>query len=99
SVRAAAWSFSLVVNVLVVFASVFWRYALNQPLDWVEEVASALMVTIVFCGAATCMSHSRHIGVDLFLAWLPGRVRTYVAHGSRWILLIVSFVLLLCSFY
>lgn len=87
---AAASAVALLVNVLVVFASIFWRYALHEPLDWTEEVASALMVAIVFLGAATCMSHRRHIGVDLFLTWLPDRARPYVAHGSRWVLFLVS---------
>lgn len=98
NVTAVVGATALLVNVLVVFASVFWRYMLNQPLDWTEEVASALMVTIVFSGAATCMSQRSHIGVDLFLAWMPVHVRTYVAHGSRWILLIVSLGLMSSSF-
>lgn len=95
---AAIGAVALLINVLVVFASIFWRYVLNSPLDWTEEIASALMVTIVFAGAATCMSQRRHIGVDLFLAWMPHRTRTYVAHASRWILFIVSFGLVLSGY-
>lgn len=89
---------ALLVDVLLVFSSIFWRYALNEPIDWSEEVARALMVTIIFAGAATSMGRGGHIGVDLFLGWLPHRVRVYVAHGSRWILLVVSCGLMLSSF-
>ncbi|MBS1157133.1 MAG: dicarboxylate transporter, DctM subunit [Proteobacteria bacterium] len=94
---ATIGAIALAVNVLVVFASIFWRYALNEPVEWAEEVARALMVTIIFCGAATSMGKGRHIGVDLFLGWLPDHARAYVAHGSRWILLVVSFGLTLSS--
>lgn len=88
---------ALFADVLVVFASIFWRYALNEPIEWAEEVARALMVTIIFAGAATSMWRGGHIGVDLFLGWLPPHVRTYVAHGSRWVLLAVAFGLSLSS--
>ena len=89
---------ALFADVLLVFSSIFWRYVLNEPIDWSEEVARALMVTIIFAGAATSMGRGGHIGVDLFLGWLPHRVRVYVAHGSRWILLVVSCGLMLSSF-
>lgn len=89
---------ALLADVLLVFSSIFWRYALNEPLDWSEEVARALMVTIIFAGAATSMGRGGHIGVDLFMGWLPHRVRVYVAHASRWVLLAVSVGLMLSSF-
>ena len=89
---------ALAVDVLVVFASIFWRYALNEPIEWAEEVARALMVTIIFSGAATSMGRGGHIGVDLFLGWLPHRLRVYVAHASRWVLLFVSCGLMISSF-
>lgn len=89
---------ALLADVLLVFSSIFWRYALNEPLDWAEEVARALMVTIIFAGAATSMGRGGHIGVDLFLGWLPLKVRVYVMHASRWVLLAVSVGLMLSSF-
>lgn len=97
---ATAWvgAFALFVDVLLVFASIFWRYTLNEPIEWAEEVARALMVTIIFAGAATSMGRGGHIGVDLFLGRLPTRVRQYVAHASRWVLLAVSCGLMLSSF-
>ena len=98
SVTASVGAVALAADVLVVFASIFWRYALNEPVEWAEEVARALMVTIIFSGAATSMGKGGHIGVDLFLSWLPEHTRVYVAHGSRWILLVVSGGLMLSSF-
>ncbi len=89
---------ALLADVLVVFASVIWRYALHSPLDWAEEVARALMITLVFCGVATSTARGRHIGVDLFLGWLPAPARKYVSHGGRWILVLVSAGLTCSSF-
>lgn len=98
NVTAGVGAVALAADVLVVFASIFWRYALNEPVEWAEEVARALMVTIIFSGAATSMGKGGHIGVDLFLSWLPEHMRVYVAHGSRWILFLVSGGLMLSSF-
>lgn len=87
----------LCTNVLVVFASVIFRYVFHDPLHWAEEVARALMVALVFSGAATSMARGRHLGVDLFLGGLSKNIRTYIAHASCWILCIVSIALLVSS--
>lgn len=87
---AIVGAFVLLANVLVVFASVILRYAFHDPIDWAEEVARALMVALVFSGAATSMARGRHLGVDLFLGGFSQNTRNYIAHASRWILCIVS---------
>ncbi|MFT4172023.1 MAG: TRAP transporter large permease subunit [Rhodocyclaceae bacterium] len=89
-VTAVIGAGALLLNVIVVFLSVIWRYALHSPIEWAEEVARALMITIVFCGVATSTGRGGHIGIDLFLGFLPAHLREYVAHASRWILFIVS---------
>ena len=98
--RFTAWggALALLVNVVVVFASVVWRYALHSPIEWAEEVARALMVTLVFFGVATSTGRGRHIGVDLFLRWLPEATRPYVVHASRWVLVLVALGLTVSSF-
>ena len=83
----------LFADVLVVFISVVYRYAFHDPIHWAEEVARALMVALVFTGAATSMARGRHLGVDLFLSGFSQRTRAYIAHGSVWILCIVSLAL------
>ena len=61
----------LAVDVLVVFVSVIFRYALHDPVDWAEEIARALMIVLVFLGAATVLARSQHVGVDVFRRLLP----------------------------
>ncbi|MBJ9816319.1 TRAP transporter large permease subunit [Citrobacter koseri] len=95
-----SWAGALVlfINVLVVFASVIWRYALHSPIHWAEEVARALMIALVFFGVATSTGRGGHIGVDLFLRFLPEQVRPYVIHASRWVLFLVSVGLVISSY-
>jgi hypothetical protein len=49
-------------------------------------------------GVATSTAKGGHIGVDLFLRFLPERVRPYVVHASRWILFLVSVGLVVSSY-
>ena len=50
--------FVLAVDVAVVFVSVIYRYFLHDPVDWAEEIARALMVMLVFFGAATVLARA-----------------------------------------
>ncbi|WP_241288965.1 TRAP transporter large permease [Burkholderia stabilis] len=80
----------LAVDVLVVFASVVFRYFLHDPVDWAEEVASALMIVLVFFGAATVLGRSQHVGIDLFRGWLPARWQGALVQIAHWIVAAVS---------
>ncbi|MDE5204373.1 TRAP transporter small permease subunit [Citrobacter amalonaticus] len=51
-----------------------------------------------FFGVATSTGRGGHIGVDLFLRFLPESVRPYVVHASRWILFLVSVGLVISSY-
>ncbi|MGC3964687.1 MAG: TRAP transporter large permease subunit [Rhodocyclaceae bacterium] len=90
ALTAVIGAVALFADVIVVFMSVIWRYMLHTPIEWAEEVARALMVTLVFCGVATSTGRGGHLGIDLFLGWLPAGVREYISHMSRWVLFIVS---------
>jgi tripartite ATP-independent transporter DctM subunit len=89
-ITAFVGAVALAADVAVVFASVIWRYLLHSPLDWAEEVARALMVTLVFAGVATATGRGRHIGVDLFLDRVSERARRVIAHAGRWVVFAVS---------
>ena len=80
----------LAVDVLVVFTSVIYRYFLHDPLGWSEEVARALMVTLVFVGAAAALGRSRHVGMDYVRGVLPSTWQPYFIRGCDWIIAIVA---------
>jgi TRAP-type C4-dicarboxylate transport system permease small subunit len=57
--------------VIAVFLQVVFRFVLDQPLAWTEEVARYLLVWITFMGASYAMSQRAHIGVDVLVRLLP----------------------------
>ena len=83
----------LAVDVVVVFCSVVWRYALHEPLDWAEEVARALLMLLVFLGASIGLARSQHMGIDTVRGMLPERAREVVLQSCNWIVLVVAAVL------
>jgi len=84
---------TLAIDVLVVFTSVIFRYFLHDPLEWSEEVARALMVTLVFIGAAGALGRSRHVGMDFVRGVLPAAWQPYVIRGCDWVIALVSLAL------
>jgi tripartite ATP-independent transporter DctM subunit len=87
----------LAVDVMVVFASVIFRYFLHDPVDWAEEIARALMIVLVFFGAATVLARSQHVGIDLFRDQLPRAWQPALIQSAHWIIAGVSAGLCLSS--
>lgn len=50
---------------MVFVLQVFFRYVLNDPLAWTQEVAGILYVWIVCVGAATIVRERDHVSFDL----------------------------------
>lgn len=89
--------FLLAVDVLVVFASVIWRYFLHDPLLWAEEVARALMVTQTFLGAAAALGRAQHLGIDSFRGLFPVPWRPAMVQLCHWIIVAVAVALFLSA--
>ena len=87
----------LAVDVLLVFLSVVFRYALHDPVDWAEEAARSLMIMLVFFGAATVLARSQHVGADFFRLMLPTRWQPALVQAAHWIIAGVSATLCLSS--
>jgi TRAP-type C4-dicarboxylate transport system permease small subunit len=62
---------ALLVIVALNGANVVGRYFLGSPISWAEEVMLFLMVLIVFAASAAVTWRRQHIGIDLFVDWLP----------------------------
>jgi len=59
--------------VLITLAAVWWRYVMNAPIAWIEQVSNILFIWITFIGAAVLYRQKLHIGVDMFISMLRGR--------------------------
>jgi len=60
------------------FLQVIFRYLLNHPLFWSEELSRFSFVWIVFVGASVAMKRGAHIGVDYFVKNLPLQLKNYL---------------------
>ena len=66
------------VIVLLTLAQIFYRFVLDQPLIWSEELIKLLLVWITFLGAAVVCWDGRHLNVDVVFIRLPHRLRRIV---------------------
>ncbi len=53
---------------------VLFRYLLQRPLSWTEEVVLMCMVWLVFLGASVATKHKEHIIIDFVVALVPRSV-------------------------
>jgi TRAP-type C4-dicarboxylate transport system permease small subunit len=63
----------MAIIVLITLAAVWWRYVINAPIAWTEQVSNMLFVWTVFRGSAVLYREKLHIGVDMFVNMLPQR--------------------------
>jgi TRAP-type C4-dicarboxylate transport system permease small subunit len=66
---------------LLVFVSVLFRYVLNRPLAWTEELASLLFAWLTFVGAYVGFRTRSHIRIDTLTIFLPPSFRRVIRHG------------------
>jgi TRAP-type C4-dicarboxylate transport system permease small subunit len=55
----------LSIMVIVLGAQVFFRYVLNSPLGWSEEVGRATLVWITFFGSFAAFTDDKHMRITL----------------------------------
>ena len=53
------------VMVVLMLAQVFWRYFLELPLSWSEEIARFLFIIITYLGAAVATYEKSHIEINI----------------------------------
>ena len=64
--------------VVLIGSQVGFRYVLNEPLAWTEEVARHLMVWSALLGAAVAYRRKGHLGMDVLVMLLSERWRRLV---------------------
>lgn len=83
---------TILVNLNVIF-----RYFLNSPITWSEEVVTGLFVWTVFIGSAYAFRRHSHLGVDIVINMLPGKSKVVVNDIMRIIELLVLIMLTVIS--
>lgn len=77
--RLAIWLATLLsfVILFVTLDGVFFRFVLNDSLQWSDEVAVWCMIWMVWLGAISIMRRWDHVHIPVFLRMLPVRARMF----------------------
>jgi tripartite ATP-independent transporter DctM subunit len=65
----------MIVETLILFVGVIWRYVLHKPLVWSDELASTLFLWLGMLGAALAIRRSENLRMNTVVNKLPQRFR------------------------
>jgi TRAP-type C4-dicarboxylate transport system permease small subunit len=71
----AAGMVCVVLMMVLTTADVVARYVFNSPTMWADEMASYLLIAIVFLGLAYNLRTDGHIRIDVITTHMPPRLR------------------------
>ncbi len=91
---AGAGVLCVIAMMIVVTFEVVSRYLLNSPTMWSDEIASYLLIAIVFLGLAQNLRLGDHIRVDVITEKLPARARRWFELFAYALGLVFSIMLL-----
>ncbi len=69
----------LVTMIAVVGAQVFFRYVLDRPLTWPEELCGFLLIWLTFLVADILVKRKGHVTVEFFFGKLSDRARLIIS--------------------
>lgn len=86
----------LFAMVVIMFCSVFYRYVLNAPLGWADQMSQWIFVWLVYLGVAAGYRMRIYIGVDVIVKRLKPSVRKGIAVAVD---LAIGFFLVVVAYY
>ena len=63
---------------LLVIAQVVMRYVFNDPLEWSEELARLVFISLAFVGIGAAYGRRRHMFIDALVILLPAGAKRIV---------------------
>ena len=69
---------TLTACVILVNLNVVFRYFLNNPIKWTDEVVTSLFIWTVFMGSAYAHRKHAHLGVDIVVNLIHGKSREVI---------------------
>ena len=79
--------FAFIILIISMAAQVIWRYVLNNPLVWTEELGRVAFIWVSFMGASIAMKKGRHIKIDSIFNIFPERIRKLLEYFIQLLLL------------
>lgn len=68
-------SICIAIQILIIFSGVIWRYFLNAPLTWVDELAALLLVLIAFMGCYVALAGGKLARIELFIGRFTSKTK------------------------
>jgi len=87
----------LAAMILLVATQVAFRYLLNEPLAWSEELATFLFAWLIFLGATVSIRHDNAPALTVFVDLLPTPAGAFVRAFAELLALAISVVLLVAG--
>ena len=83
---------------LAVIAQVVFRYVVQQPLPWSEELARYLMIWVACLAGAEAYHLKNHVGIDFVAGLLPAAPRRWVSRAAHLAVFILMTVIIYQGF-
>ena len=64
---------------IIIVVQVFFRYVLQNSLQWSEEIARYMFIWLIYIGIAYGVKLDKHIAVDAVYSFLPKKVKPFYA--------------------
>ncbi|MEP0321144.1 TRAP transporter small permease [Bauldia litoralis] len=87
-----ATAFAVLFGVFML--QIFYRYVLNHPLSWTQEIAEILYVWIVCVGAATIVKEREHVTFSLVYVSVKPKLRRIFAIAGTGLVTLVMLITL-----
>jgi C4-dicarboxylate transporter DctQ subunit len=82
---------------LAIFTQVIFRYVLNAPLAWTEEISIFMFIWMTFLAGYVGARRGKHIGVDAFRNMLPNIGSIFLEFISNVICVIFFFIIVVST--
>ncbi|MDI3480404.1 MAG: TRAP-type transport system small permease protein [Tepidanaerobacteraceae bacterium] len=83
---------------VVTFAQVFFRFVLNSPLAWSEELARYLFVWITFIGASVALHRWGHFQVDIVVNLFPDNIKKIIESAIYVLIMLFASIIVYYGF-
>ncbi|BBU31035.1 ABC transporter permease [Burkholderia sp. THE68] len=85
----------VVAEVVLLFANVFCRYVLHDPLIWGDELATLLFIWLAMLGTVIALRRNEHMRLTTFIAHLQPARRAFVDTFGA--VIVIAFIMMLLS--
>ncbi len=77
---------------------VFFRYVLNNSLQWSEELGVYLMIWMVFLGSSVLMKNLEHVSINVLIKRLPYGMMVFLTFFMRILILLFLGIVIFYGF-